>query len=56
MKNKNIKVYIILIATVLVLLGFIVAFNLISVSKSNLCINCHKNKKEKGMNYCTECL
>ncbi len=56
MKNKNIKVYIILIATVLVLLGFIVAFNLISVSKSNLCINCHKNKKEKGKNYCTDCL
>ena len=56
MKNKNIKVYIILCIFALVLLGFIVAFNLITVSKSNLCINCHKNKKEKGKNYCTECL
>ena len=56
MKNKNKKIYIILFASLIVLLGFIVAFNVISAINSNLCINCHKNKKEKGKNYCSECL
>ncbi len=56
MKNKNKKVYIIILAFVLVLLGFIISFNVILVSKSNLCINCRQNKKENGSNYCAECL
>ena len=56
MKNKNKKVYVILAASLFIFLGFIFAFNVISTVNINLCINCHHNKKEKGKNYCSECL